>query len=119
MFSIPVTIPVRTPESVTALPASIAIDNIVVVKSLLDSETNIGVESDYHLFFPRTELPLEDGPKLLIIEPAGFVHQYMDAYCDLEAFYSTPPSVEMEKMGVVIPLFQGSSCASSEASTPA
>ncbi|ARK07569.1 hypothetical protein LAV_00194 [Sphingobium phage Lacusarx] len=118
MFCIPVTTPFRFPESVITLPVAIPIDEIVVVKSLLDSDANIGVESDYHLISPRAEILFEDGRKLPIIESAAFVNQYLDGYRQLEAFYSAPAGA-IEKTGVVIPLFQGSSCASSEASIPA
>lgn len=119
MFAIPITIPILTSESVRFLASSVQIDDIVAVKSLLDSYTNIGVESGYHLMLPQAELLLEDGRKLPISEPVEFIHQYMETYRAIESFYTTKPVVNEKREGNVIPLFQGSSCDTSEESIPA
>lgn len=122
MFAIPITIPFHDGESVSTLPATVEIDKIVVVKSLLDKSICSDVESKLNSsLLPMTELQLEDGRKLPVLETAAAINRYLDAHRQLEDFYtSSPTAAEVPKGGVVLQLFQGGkSCASSEVSTPA
>lgn len=110
MFSFPVTLVVRTNESIYPLDVTIDIDKIAVVKPLLDNGGSFGVECDLeaHLV-PSSEIILEDGRKLPVLETVATIFQYLDAYRELEGFFTAPPAVTrpevVERSGVVVPLF--------------
>lgn len=125
MFSIPVTVPVRLDDSVWHMDTTVEIDKIVVVKPLLDKDHSFGVESlELYSSTPSTEIVFEDGRKLPVLETAATINRYLDAYRELEGFYTSRQAAPVEnpkKEGVVIPLFPkaASPCDSSEGSTPA
>lgn len=130
MFNIPVHILSRTSERITRLPASVPIDKLVLVKSLLDKVPHVEVDSsDLLPFVPSTLLTFEDGRKLVVAEPAEEINAYLDAYRDMETFFTeatlglTASDAKSEKnfegKGVVIQLFPRKPCDTSEASTPA
>lgn len=124
MFGIHVTIPYRSDSEVWPLDVTVQIDQIVLVKSILDKEYTFGVES-FPLYdcVPRAELLLEDGRKVPVLETAEDIHRYLDAYRQLENFYTAPAKPAMSLVpstrGEVIPLFKAPPCDSSEGSTPA
>ena len=119
MFSFPVTVPIRRSDSIEALTVSIDIDKIAVVKSLLDKVEESGVESDFCSLLPATEILLDDGRKLPVVEPVEEILRYLDAYRELDLFFTGGPPVLETREGNVIPLFKDSPCASSVGSTPA
>ena len=130
MFNIPVHILIRHPERITRLPASVPIDKLVTVKSLLDKLPHHEVDSSELLpFVPGAILLFEDGRRLVVAEPAEEIILYLDAYRDIEAMLSPAKTTIAEddaakeqaydRKGVVIPLFPRTSCDTSEASTPA
>jgi hypothetical protein len=128
MFSIPITVPFRDKEGVYGIDVSVDIDKIVSVNPL-DIEPNSDVElNQLYDYRPMSELLLNDGRKLPVCEPPAIIQRYLDAYQQIENFYThglPPPGALIpidlsESRGVVIPLFpKGRSCASSEGSTPA
>jgi hypothetical protein len=121
MFSFPVTVPIRTDESVYPMDVMIAIDEIALVKPLLDKYPENDVESDLSSeFFPASEIVFVDGRKMPVMETPATIHQYLEAYKTLDHFYTnrTPPAEKVEERGVVVPLFKASSCATSEGSIP-
>lgn len=127
MFSIPITVPYRDNDGVYGIDVSIDIDKIYSVNAL-----DIMPDSDVELnqlydFRPMAELLLHDGRKLPVCEPPSIIQRYLDAFQQIENFYtygSLPPGALIpvdlsESGGVVIPLFKARpSCVSSEASTP-
>lgn len=130
MFNIPVHILSRSNDRITRLPASVPIDKLVVVKSLLDIIPLHEVDSSELLpFAPQTLLTFEDGRKLAVAEPVEEINAYLDAYRDIEGFFTAArlsiaeadaiAEKNFEPMGVVIPLFPRTTCDTSEASTPA
>lgn len=120
MFSIPVTVPFRDNEGVYGFDVSVDIDKIATVNPL-DRETNVDVELDHlYDYRPMTELVLIDGRKLPVCEPPAIINRYLDAYRQIEDFYTDIPIDLSDRRGVVIPLFPKGRhlCASSEGSTP-
>lgn len=120
MFSFPVTVPVRMEDEVYPLDLHVAIDDVAVVKPILDKEERFGVKDPPHLsLIPSTEIVLVDGRKLPVLETPATVNRYLDAYRSLEDFYTgRAAATEDTTGGVVIPLFQGGSCNTSRGSTP-
>lgn len=130
MFSIPVTVPVRFDDAVHGMDVTIDIDKIVVVNPI-DIEGNFDVEcNELYDFRPLSELVLIDGRKLPVCEPPAIIHRYLDAYRQIEDFYTQPiqpieprrsPASQPGDRGNVISLFFGSQppCDISEGSTPA
>lgn len=127
MFSFPVTIPCRTNESIFPVVVSVQIDEIAVVKPLLDNEPPFGVESAPVDLIPLTEIVFVDGRRLPVIEPMHIITNYLDAYTALEDFYTSDFEVTMEEViepavereGNVIPLFGSRKpCVTLEGSTP-
>lgn len=121
MYSFPVTVPVRTNESIYPMDVHVDIDKIALVKPLLDNNHSFGVESDpLYSLIPNTEIIFEDGRRLPVLETVATITAFLDAYRTLDHFFTTPADQPVEDLkGVVIPLFKDRSCASSEASTPA
>lgn len=122
MFSFPVTVPVRTPESIYPMDVHVDIDKIALVKPLLDNNHSSGVESDpLYSLIPNSEIIFEDGRRLPVLETVATITAYLDAYRTLDHFFNEPPIERQDetKRGEVIPLFKDRSCVSSEASTPA
>jgi hypothetical protein len=119
VFSFPVTVPVRRPDSIEALSVWIDIDKIAVVKSLLDKVEESGVESDFYSLLPATEILLDDGRKLPVVEPVEEILRYLDAYRELDLFFTGGPPMLETREGNVIPLFKVGPCASLAGSTPA
>lgn len=122
MFSFPVTVPVRTNESVYPMDVMVAIDDIAFVKPLLDKTPSNGVESlTSNELYPASEITFADGRKLPVLETTATIHQYFDAYKSLDHFYTSaepqPAEIEEER-GVVVQLFKAPHCKSSEGSTP-
>jgi hypothetical protein len=127
MFSIPITVPFRDDVGVYGIDVSIDIDKIVTVTPL-DREVDVGVKLDQlYDYRPMSELLLIDGRKLPVCEPPAIIHRYLDAYRQIEDFYTRPPHLRIvadpDKAGadrsVVVPLFpKAPACASSEGSTP-
>lgn len=121
MFSFPVTVPVRTNESVYPMDVMVAIDEIAFVKPLLDNTPSNGVESLTSTdLYPSSEIGFVDGRKLPVLETPATIHQYLDAYKSLDEFYTgrQEPAEKVEERGVVVPLFKASTCATSAGSTP-
>jgi hypothetical protein len=127
MFSFPVTIPCRTDESVFPVFVSVNVDDILLVKPLLDNEPPFGVESASSDLIPLCELVFQDGRRLPILETPHTIHCYLDAYLDIEDYYTEEHGVavnervehEVEGRDNVVPLFGSKSpCATSEGSTP-
>lgn len=127
MFAFPVTIVVRSDDSVFPLDVTVEIDRIVLVKPLLDNEHTFSVESpDFYDLVPACELLLEDGRKLPVLETAATVNQYLDAYRQIEDFYTNPrPASDPQSRGasgdrgVVVQLFAARKpCDTSQAPTP-
>ena len=121
MFSFPVTVPVRTNESVYPMDVMVAIDEIAFVKPLLDNTPSNGVESLTSTdLYPLSEIGFVDGRKLPVWETPATIHQYLDAYKSLDEFYTgrPPPAEKVEERGVVVPLFKASTCDTSAGSTP-
>lgn len=125
MFSFPVTVVVRTDESIYPLKVTIDIDKIAVVKPLLDNGPSFGVESESEAnLIPASEIILEDGRKLPVLEPVATLFHYLDAYRQLENFYTFRPRLlepeAVERSGVVVPLFgTKTTCDTSPGSIPA
>lgn len=121
MFSFPVTVPVRRDDSIFPVIVSVAIDNIVLVKPLLDITLPFGVESASVDLIPLTELVFEDGRKMPVLEPPHIINCYLDAYRSLEDFYTDGRAavVEEDLGDNVVPLFKAAPCDTSEGSTPA
>lgn len=127
MFAIPITVPFRDDYGVYGFDVSIDIDKIAAVNPL-DRETNSDVELDQlYDYKPMAELLLTDGRKLPVCEPPAIIQRYLDAYRQIEEFYTKPPHLrlvlspagpEPGESGVIIPLFKAPACASSEGSTP-
>lgn len=130
MFSFPVTVPFRNDEGVFAVDVTVNIDDIAVVNPL-DKLVNSDVEcNELYDYRPLSELILIDGRKLPVCEPPAIIHRYLDAYRQIEDFYTEPSIPILQPLspngptpgesGVVIPLFsKARQCASSEGSTPA
>jgi hypothetical protein len=120
MFSFPVTIPVRKNESIFPVFVSVAIDDIVIVKPLLDNAHPFGVESTSVDLIPLTELVFADGRKMPVLEPPHIINCYLDAYRSLEDFYTEGrAAVVEESLGDnVVPLFKAAPCVTLEGSTP-
>jgi hypothetical protein len=146
MYSFPITIPFRGDEGVYPLDVSVFVDDIVRVTPI-DIDHSIGVESNtLYSCLPSCELLLADGRKLPILETAATIHRYLEAYRQIETFYTAPatPASEVSSIGirnqpvrcvkpneprvrpltgltegVVVPLFGRTSCDTSEAPTPA
>lgn len=127
MFSFPVTVPIRGVEEVVTIKVHVQIDQIAVVKALLDNDTKSGVHSAPSSLIPHAEIIFEDGRKLPVVEDQATILVYLDAYRELEDFYTgRAATVDVApREGNVIPLFQGGPCtptnpsAMSEGSTPA
>lgn len=129
MFNVPITIIVRFDDRVDRLVSSVNIDDIAVVNPL-DNEVDFDVEcNELYDFTPRSELVLIDGRKLPVREHPAEIIRYLDAYRQLEDFFTAPVMgirnqhltvVKPEGSGVVVPLFGSHPpCALSEGSTPA
>lgn len=127
MFSFPVTIPCRNDESVFPVIVSVAIDEIAVVKPLLDNAPPFGVESTTSDLIPLTEIIFVDGRRLPVMEPPHIINHYLDAYTMLEDFYTIGHELGVEEVEEepvkrednVIPLFgHRNSCATLEGSIP-
>ena len=120
MFSFPVTVPVRTNESIFPLDVMVAIDEIALVKPLLDKYPENGVESGLSSeLYPASEIVFVDGRKMPVMETPATIHQYLDAYKSLDHFYTgRGDHAEQEERGVVVPLFKASSCVTSAGSIP-
>ena len=127
MFSFPVTIPVRKDDSVFPVFVSIPIDEIAVVKPLLDNDPPFGVESASADLIPLSEIVFVDGRRLPVLETPHIIHSYLDAYTAIEDFYTAGlpiwESFEVEEPAEerdnVVPLFGSKKpCATSEGSTP-
>jgi hypothetical protein len=124
MFSFPVTVPIRTDESVTTIAVMIDLDKIVLVKPVLDKQVSnsVGCTTLYELV-PHSILYLEDGRQLPVVETADMIQVYLDAYLQLDHFFTAPakPANEASSQtrGEVIPLFpKALRCVSSEGSIP-
>lgn len=121
MFSFPVTAIIRHDDRIESLKVSVAIDEVAVVKRLLDSTDTSDVQYAT-LLIPLTEIVFVDGRRLPVLEAPADVLKYLDAYRQLEGFYTTPRPVDVEEVvqqGTVIPLFKtGHTCVTSEASIP-
>jgi len=127
MFSIPITVPYRDNDGVYGIDVSIDIDKIQSVNAL-DIMPNSDVElNELYDYRPMSELLLTDGRKLPVCEPPSIIQRYLDAYQQIENFYtygSLPPGalipvdLSEDSRGVVIPLFKARPCVSSEGSTP-
>lgn len=122
MFSFPVTVPVRTDESVYPMDVVVPIDEIAFVKPLLDKTPSDGVESlTSTSLFPLSEITFADGRKLPVMETPAIIQQYLDAYKSLDHFFTSSgkhADIEEEERGVVVPLFKASTCDTSAGSTP-
>ena len=122
MFSFPVTIAVRHDEWIETLEASVDIDKIAVVKSLLDKGVDYVVESADFDPVPRTEIIFEDGRSLPVLEHPANITRYLDAYRSLDEFFTKAGAAAVGDSGSgdnVVPLFKAPpSCDTSEASTP-
>jgi hypothetical protein len=127
MFCFPVTVPVRRDESIFSIVVSVNCDDVLLVKPLLDNEPPFGVESASSDMIPLTEIMFQDGRRLPVLEHHRTVTAYLDAYLELEAFYTDPMFVcedEVLEYPVpsgdnVVPLFgPKKSCDTSEGSTP-
>jgi hypothetical protein len=118
MFSFPITVPFRDDTGVYGIDVSIDIDKVASVNPL-DRTVDVDVELDYlYDYRPMAELVLIDGRKLPVCEPPAIIHRYLDAFRQIEEFYTVPIDLS-DRRGVVIPLFpKGRPCASSEGSTP-
>ena len=122
MFSFPVTIPIRTDESIFPMDVHVQIDDIAVVKPLLDNSTPFGVGYAFNdPLLPNSEIIFIDGRRLLVLETPATLIAYLDAYRSLDSFFTTgrAAAVEEAREGVVVPLFKGGQCDTSEESTPA
>lgn len=126
MFCFPVTIPCRNNESVFSIHVSVNVDDILLVKPLLDNEPPFGVESASTDFTPLTELVFQDGRRLPVLESPHIIHAYLDAYLAIEDFYTANDFNIIETGGEqvgprdnVIPLFGSRTpCDTSEGSIP-
>jgi hypothetical protein len=125
MFSFPVTVPIRYDDSVTSISVMVDLDKIALVKPLLDKQhiSSVGCTTLYELV-PHCILLLEDGRQLPVIETADTIQVYLDAYLQLDHFFTAPakPANEASSQtrGEVIPLFpKALRCDSSEGSIPA
>lgn len=126
MFCFPVTVPVLRSDSVIQMIVSVAIDELALVKPLLDNAPPFGVESSSDLI-PLTELVFVDGRRLPVLEAPHIINCYLDAYTSIEDFYTASPPVWHEggdpgvgRTDNVIPLFGTKPpCVTSEGSTPA
>jgi hypothetical protein len=124
-------------DQIWTMGVTVNIDDIAVVKPL-DNGYSFGVESDpLYSLLPSAEIVYTDGRKLPVLETAATVNRYLDAYRELEGFYTAPAPPAMNSSnrashrfpnesaspaagGNVIPLFSSKAapCATSEASTP-
>lgn len=118
MFNIPITILYHTEEDITLLSAGVNIDDIVKVEPIsLDNVSQNDIDSyDHCRHVPHTILHLTDGRKLPVREHAAEINVYLDAYRRLDEFF-TRPRPAPSRGG--LRLIHGSSCGTSEASTPA
>jgi hypothetical protein len=126
VFSIPITVCYRDDHGVYGIDVSIDIDKVHSVRPL-DRTVNSDVECDQlYDYRPMSELVLHDGRKLPVCEPPAIIDRYLEAYRQIEDFYTgirfkhlrvVKPS---EESGVLLHLFPKASppCASSEGSTP-
>jgi len=127
MFSFPVTIPVRRDESIFPITVSVNVDDVLLVKPLLDNDLPFGVESCSSDMIPQCEIMFQDGRSLPVLETSHTITCYLDAYLAIEEFYTDPMFVceyeEVEELADrgdnVIPLFGSrKTCDTSEESTP-
>jgi hypothetical protein len=131
MFSIPITVPFRDNTGVYGIDVSIDIDKVASVNPL-DRRVDVDVELDLlYDYRPMAELLLHDGRKLPVCEPPAIIDRYLQAYRQIEDFYTNQPfrhlrlvprpvGPEPGESGVIVSLFPKAppSCASSEGSTP-
>ena len=124
MFTFPVTIPYRDEAGVYPFDVNVNIDDVLKVVSL-STINDYPVESDdLYSCVPATEIVFTDGRKLPVLETAAIINRYLDAYRQIEDFYTTVPSrrtvTEKSQEGVVVSLFGTRTvCDSSQAPTPA
>jgi len=126
MFSFPVTIPSRNNESVFPVHVSINVDDILLVKPLLDNEPPFGVECGSPDMIPLAEIVFIDGRRLPVLETASIIHCYLDAYLAIEDFYTIEHSVAVnerveqlaDEVDNVVHLFKDKPCAISAGSIP-
>lgn len=124
MFNLPVTIFLQTPTGTIPLSAGVDIDNIVKVEKIkLDNVGANDVDSyDIDERVPHTVLHLLDGRLLPIRERDYEIIQYLDAYRQLEGFFTSTPIDERPPVAVIrggLRLVSSDTCDISEASTPA
>ena len=126
MFTFPVTIPVRKDDAIFPVFVHVNVDDILLVKPLLDNEPPFGVESASADMIPLSEILFNDGRRLPVLETPHIIHCYLDAYLALEDFYTEDRSLAVlnveEAVGGadnVVPLFGSKTpCVTSEGSTP-
>lgn len=123
MFSFPVTVPVRLDDEIWPMDVTVAIDDVAVVRPLLDNDHSFGVESlELYSLTPSAEIILCDGRMLPTLETVATINRYLDAYRVLEGFYTGRLAApeETPKEDNVVPLFKAAKpCVTSEGSTPA
>lgn len=130
MFSIPITVPYRDDTGVYGIDVSIDIDKVASVNPL-DRTVDVDVVLDQlYDYRPMAELVLHDGRKLPVCEPPAIIDRYLDAYRQIEQFYTNlpfrhlrlvqePNGPEPGESGVILSLFpKAPPCVSSEGSTP-
>jgi hypothetical protein len=103
------------------------VDDVLLVKPLLDNEPPFGVESASSDMIPQCEIMFQDGRSLPVLETSHTIICYLDAYLAIEEFYTDPMFVcetevleeLVERGDNVVSLFGSKKpCATSEGSTP-
>ncbi|MEQ6332981.1 hypothetical protein [Sphingobium sp. MK2] len=121
MFSIPITLIYKGDEGVIDLPSSVNMDDIALVRKIvLDKVNQKSVESYYHLdMVPHTEIVLNDGRVIPIVERYDAIRMYLDTYRQIDADFSTMnvPSIASPSEPI-LRLIHGDKCATSQVSTP-